>query len=120
MYLAKSYDHDFNEFLSFALDLVSNWVTNFWTLDKDTLRRCKQLVFPDGLRLSESRNVYTPIISPLYRYDETSNVILEGPLGLEPRTPCLKGRCSNRLSYGPVILLDKTLKYYANYLLNVN
>ena len=28
---------------------------------------------------------------------------LEGPLGLEPRTPCLKGRCSNRLSYGPVI-----------------
>ena len=29
---------------------------------------------------------------------------LEGPLGLEPRTPCLKGRCSNRLSYGPVII----------------
>ena len=27
---------------------------------------------------------------------------MEGPLGLEPRTPCLKGRCSNRLSYGPV------------------
>ncbi len=28
---------------------------------------------------------------------------MEGPLGLEPRTPCLKGRCSNRLSYGPLI-----------------
>lgn len=28
---------------------------------------------------------------------------LEGPVGLEPTTPCLKGRCSNRLSYGPVI-----------------
>ena len=26
---------------------------------------------------------------------------MEGPLGLEPRTPCLKGRCSNQLSYGP-------------------
>ena len=26
---------------------------------------------------------------------------LEGPVGLEPTTPCLKGRCSNRLSYGP-------------------
>lgn len=25
---------------------------------------------------------------------------LEEPLGLEPRTPCLKGRCSNQLSYG--------------------
>ena len=23
-------------------------------------------------------------------------------MGLEPTTPCLKGRCSNRLSYGPV------------------
>ena len=27
---------------------------------------------------------------------------LEGPMGLEPMTPCLKGRCSNQLSYGPV------------------
>ena len=22
-------------------------------------------------------------------------------MGLEPMTPCLKGRCSNQLSYGP-------------------
>ena len=29
------------------------------------------------------------------------NLILEGPVGLEPTTPCLKGRCSNQLSYGP-------------------
>lgn len=27
---------------------------------------------------------------------------MEEPLGLEPRTPCLKGRCSNQLSYGSV------------------
>jgi hypothetical protein len=27
---------------------------------------------------------------------------MEGPVGLEPTTPCLKGRCSNRLSYGPM------------------
>ena len=26
---------------------------------------------------------------------------MEGPVGLEPTTPCLKGRCSNQLSYGP-------------------
>lgn len=32
---------------------------------------------------------------------KTRTFSLEGPLGLEPRTPCLKGRCSNRLSYGP-------------------
>ncbi len=28
---------------------------------------------------------------------------MEGPVGLEPTTPCLKGRCSNRLSYGPIL-----------------
>ena len=27
---------------------------------------------------------------------------MEGPVRLELTTPCLKGRCSNRLSYGPV------------------
>ena len=27
--------------------------------------------------------------------------ILEGSVGLEPTTPCLKGRCSNQLSYDP-------------------
>ncbi len=27
---------------------------------------------------------------------------MEGPVGFEPTTPCLKGRCSNRLSYGPI------------------
>ena len=28
--------------------------------------------------------------------------ILEGSPGLEPGTPCLKGRCSNQLSYEPI------------------
>ena len=31
---------------------------------------------------------------------------LEGPVGLEPTTPCLKGRCSNRLSYGPKLEIN--------------
>lgn len=29
---------------------------------------------------------------------------MEEPLGLEPRTPCLKGRCSNQLSYGSTLI----------------
>lgn len=35
---------------------------------------------------------------------------MEGPLGLEPRTPCLKGRCSNQLSYGPELYKDIILQ----------
>ena len=31
-----------------------------------------------------------------------SGFYMEGPVGLEPTTPCLKGRCSNQLSYGPL------------------
>ena len=40
---------------------------------------------------------------------------LEGPVGLEPTTPCLKGRCSNRLSYGPIMIArtNYTLHYPA-------
>ncbi len=29
---------------------------------------------------------------------------MEGQVGLEPTTPCLRGRCSNQLSYWPVTL----------------
>lgn len=38
-----------------------------------------------------------PNSKPLFR----GVLNLEGPVGLEPTTLCLKGRCSNRLSYGP-------------------
>ena len=37
-------------------------------------------------------------------YTNADLLCLEGPVRLELTTPCLKGRCSNRLSYGP----DKT------------
>ena len=42
-------------------------------------------------------------LSEIFSLAHSANGNLEGPVGLEPTTPCLKGRCSNRLSYGPVI-----------------
>ncbi len=33
-------------------------------------------------------------------------------MGLEPTTPCLKGRCSNRLSYGPTTMADGEITPY--------
>src|SRR5438874_1575589 len=38
---------------------------------------------------------------PRFLNSINDELLLEGPLGLEPRTLCLRGRCSNQLSYGP-------------------
>ena len=37
-----------------------------------------------------------------YSTENAEYFSMEGPVRLELTTPCLKGRCSNRLSYGPV------------------
>jgi hypothetical protein len=40
----------------------------------------------------------------IFVFDKDGDInYMEGPPGLEPGTPCLKGRCSNQLSYGPVV-----------------
>ncbi len=104
----SDFEKDFLEFTEFAIDYVKSWSENWWLLDKEDMKRCKQILFPAGFAVDENRKVCTPEISIVYRYDEgglsskkADFSTLEGPVGLEPTTPCLKGRCSNRLSYGP-------------------
>ena len=109
---AQNFEKDFDEFIGFAFDFLENLKSNWWSLDKDTMRMCKQILFPAGIQLSPDKKVYIPEISVIYRYgsnekapEEANFTRLEGPVGFEPTTRSLKGFCSNRLSYGPVWLL---------------
>lgn len=106
---AQDFEKDFDEFIGYAFDIMDNLDTKWWQQDKVTMSVYKQMLFPAGIQLSQDKKVYIPEISPIYRYGSTkkapegaNSTRLEGPVGLEPTTPCLKGRCSNRLSYGPV------------------
>jgi site-specific DNA recombinase len=106
---ARDFERDFVEFTDFALSYVDNWRQNWWSLDKESLRRCKQILFPAGMALTAEKKVYTPEISLVYRYGDNKKApegadfdLVEGPVGLEPTTRGLKGRCSNQLSYGPI------------------
>ena len=106
---AQDFEKDFNEFINFAFDFVDNLKGEWWKLDKPTMGIYKQMLFPDGIQLLPDKKVYIPKISPVYLYKtqkiapkEADFSCMEGPVGLEPTTPCLKGRCSNQLSYGPI------------------
>ena len=50
------------------------------------------------------------------------SVFVEGPVGFEPTTPCLKGRCSNQLSYGPLknIVILSYLQQFVNLLMAIS
>jgi DNA invertase Pin-like site-specific DNA recombinase len=113
---AQDFEKDFDEFIQYAFDIMDNLKDNWWKLDKATMRVYKQMLFPAGIQLMPDKKVYIPKISPIYTFGNGSEhsfldefTRLEGPLGLEPRTPCLKGRCSNRLSYGPDLFTSRLL-----------
>ena len=107
---ARNFEKDFDEFISFAFNFLDNLKGEWWKLDKKKLDVYKQMLFPSGIQLLPNKKVYIPQISPIYLWEDKKIAPkkaeisrMEGPLGLEPRTPCLKGRCSNQLSYGPAI-----------------
>lgn len=104
----QDYEKDFAVIISCIFYIMDNLDTIWWEQDKATMLIYKQMLFPRGIQLSPDKKVYIPEISAIYRYgsnkkapEEAGFTRVEGPVGLEPTTPCLKGRCSNRLSYGP-------------------
>ncbi len=108
---AKNFERDFDEFICYAFNIMDGLKDSWWQLDKKTMRLYKQLLFPAGIQLLPDKKVYIREVSPIYSYENQKTPqneansdnfsCMEGPVGLEPTTPCLKGRCSNRLSYGP-------------------
>jgi DNA invertase Pin-like site-specific DNA recombinase len=106
---AQDFEKDFDEFIGYAFDILDNLKDKWWQLDKATLGVYKQMLFPAGIQLLPDKKVYIPEISLVYTFgtnkkpsEDGDFTRLEGPVRLEPTTPCLKGRCSNRLSYGPL------------------
>ena len=69
---------------------------------KGSLAKCHRHFSPQTpfwrVRYSRPANLYQEQ-RPIF---VDRSIFLEGPVRLELTTPCLKGRCSNQLSYGPL------------------
>lgn len=64
---AQGIEQDFVDFVEFTMQKVDNMQKDWWELDQKHLRWCKELLFPAGISLTRSGNVYTPTISEFYR-----------------------------------------------------
>ena len=93
--------------IDYAMNFMNNARKLWVDADLDMRQRFQKAIFPDGVVLnSQTLQFGTTEISPLYRYAPNKKdlsvidkSLVVGQLGLEPRTPCLRGRCSNQLSY---------------------
>lgn len=63
--LSASADSDKQEFLSFAVNFIQDFGSIFLNTTPENRVRCKQLLFPAGLRLNANKKLYTPQISPI-------------------------------------------------------
>ena len=65
--LETSVDNDRKSFVEFALSFVDKLGSNFTELSPTDAEKCKQIIFPEGFRIDQNKNVYTTYISPIYR-----------------------------------------------------
>lgn len=63
--LSNQAEYDKEDFLRFALGFAQNMGPNFLVISQANRLRCKDIVFPAGFYVDESRRVYTPEISTL-------------------------------------------------------
>lgn len=67
--LQNSKDEDKKEFMEFALSFINDTGKHFLEeyVSKENRLRCKQLVFPTGIKIDQKNKVYTPEVSIFYR-----------------------------------------------------
>ncbi len=61
-------DDDRADFMDFAMQYTDNLAADFFNLPLEKVKVCKELVFPGGFWVDLEKRVYTPEISPIYRY----------------------------------------------------
>lgn len=74
---ARDFEKDFDSFVQFAFDFIDNKDTKWWELDKQTLVVYKQMLFPAGIHVTQSRKVYIPKISPVYTFEKQKTPQIE-------------------------------------------
>ena len=65
--LETSVSDDKKSFVEFALSFVDKLGSHFTELSPADTEKCKQIIFPEGFRIDQNKNVYTTYISPIYR-----------------------------------------------------
>jgi DNA invertase Pin-like site-specific DNA recombinase len=79
-------DSEMESFIEYSIGYTENLRSRYWTLDWDKRKKCELLLFPEGFYVNRQRKVYTPKLSPLYRYKNSpsysataSNLVDGGP-----------------------------------------
>lgn len=68
-HLTKSEEDDKQEFMAFALSFIAETGQHFLEpyVTKENRLRCKQMLFPGGIRIKNKEKIYTPQVSVFFR-----------------------------------------------------